>query len=133
MLSDLNRDPWRLGYKIALEKLFPGGTSPLSLLNTSEADAICEELFPRALNETEDLKKAEEQLVGYEGLSLTDVDHATDTTGYREVEMHELSVAIKRMCRRRKAPGLDGVFGVILRNVFAIAPQWIMSMINIVL
>lgn len=130
LLRDLNRDPWSLGYKIAMERLIPRGTSPLSLMNYSEADSICEALFPAAVNETEERLKAEERISEYEGLPIVDPGDEIVTNEVRQIGTHEVSVAIKKMCRRRKAPGSDGVFGVILRDVFAVAPQWSISILN---
>lgn len=110
LLRDLNRDPWSLGYKIAMGKL--EGRKPTPELH--DIDAVVEELFPRDHDNWED-----------EVDILDDPNEAEPAPFTPE----ELAIAMGRV-KPRKAAGPDEVSGEIVKACYSADPERMLDLYN---
>lgn len=106
--SDLNNNPWGLGYKIVLQKL--GARSPVPDLESDVVTNIVDSLFP-----THPLQPATVENTDREPLPLFTED--------------ELKAAAKSL-KANKAPGPDGVPTEVLKLLAIERPNILLSMYN---
>lgn len=107
MREDVERDPWGLGYKIAMKKL--GQSSPPAEYDAKEMSSIVDTLFPQRPT-----------------LHLT--SHAT----VEEVPLftHDELAKAAGSLQNRKAPGPDGIPAEALKIVATACPEVLLHMYN---
>lgn len=106
--SDLNNDPWGLGYKIVLKKL--GARSPIPDMESEDVTRIVDSLFP-----THSIQLSNQETADCETVPLFTED--------------ELKAAAKSL-KSNKAPGPDGVPAEVLKVIAAERPSILLKMYN---
>lgn len=109
--SDLNNDPWGLGYKIVLRKL--GARTSTPDLEEATMENIVNTLFP-----TKELIQNEDPFPNDDPVPL-----------FTETELKSAARALKN----KKAPGPDGIPAEIIKNIAEERPQLLLEMYNLCL
>lgn len=110
LLQVIDGDPWGKPYRVVLGRLRAKAVPVTMTMGREELIKMMREMFPEAAEA--DVEREERRLL------------ATTRDDWREeleVTKEELAEATKRMCRRRTAPGPDGVHGTVLGAMTTIA------------
>lgn len=105
--SEVNSDPWGLGYKIVLRKLGAHTAGPI--METSKMEEIVDGLFPtHAIRQPDEFRQVEE-------IPL-----------FSEEELQQAAKSLKN----KKAPGPDGIPAEILKKLAQTSPHFLLKMYN---
>lgn len=107
--DDLQEDPWGLAYKLVTKKLKVLNPEPPK--EALVLEKIVEQLFPQ------------QQSASWETSTFEEVYN------YRPVLNSEIELAISKF-KDRKAPGLDGIPNLVLKEAFKCCPDQFAAMIN---
>lgn len=112
LIGTVNDDPWGRPYSIVMGRMRSRGDPPLLNMGTGEAEAALDSLFPRG----RELRRLEAW-----GGDLEENERITRT---------ELEKAAKRIPVAGRAPGPDGILGIVLRRLVEGLPDLLTGVFN---
>ncbi|XP_020299016.1 uncharacterized protein LOC109863206 [Pseudomyrmex gracilis] len=112
LISTVDDDPWGTPYRVVMSCLRAAGPPATETMNVPEVLDVINSLFP--------VRKVNCAETRNEDLLTPDL----------EVNVSELNGAVRRMTRKRTAPGMDGIAGPVWNCVAAIAPNIILRCFN---